>query len=111
MKLWNQIYDYNNKFANTKKLLSSNIDSENIPVKKGITGYSNKDVKKLIEYTRNLEKINDINNHELKVKDSKISELSMENYKYKNNKELISTKQHNHKQDISLKLKDNEINF
>lgn len=35
----------------------------------------------------------------------------MENYKYKNNKELISTKQHNHKQDISLKLKDNEINF
>ena len=111
MKLWNQIYDYNNELANTKKLLSSNIDSDNIPVKKGITGYSNKDVEKLIEYTLNLEKINDINNHELKVKDSKISELSIENYKYKNNKELISTKQHNHKQDISLKLKDNEINF
>lgn len=78
MKLWNQIYSYNNELADTKKLLSSNIDSDNIPIKKGITGYSNKDVEKLIEYTRNLEKINDINNHELKVKDTKISELSME---------------------------------
>lgn len=109
MKLWNQISDYNNELADTKKLLSSNIDSDNIPVKKGITGYSNKDVEKLIEYTLNLEKINDINNHELKVKDNKISELSMENYKYKNNKELISSKQYNHKQDLRLKTKDNEI--
>ena len=87
------------------------VKNNNLNIKKNITGYSSKDVEKLINYSTNLERLNNINKNKLDSNENTINRLSMENNFYKNNKELIDSKKYIYKQNIELKNKDDEIDY
>ena len=70
-----------------------------------------KDVEKLIDYSTNLERLNNINKSKLDSNETTINRLSIENNFYKNNKELIDSKKYIYKQNIELKNKDDEIDY
>ena len=109
--LYKDIENCNIELNKSKKVLENNIKTNNLNIKKNIIGYSSKDVEKLIYYSTNLERLNNINKNKLDSNEKTINTLSIENNFYKNNKELINTKQYVHKQNIELKNKDDEINY
>lgn len=109
--LYKDIENCNIELNKSKEVLENNIKTNNLNIKKNIIGYSSKDVEKLIDYSTNLERLNNINKNKLDSNEKTINTLSIENNFYKNNKELINTKQYVHKQNIELKNKDDEINY
>lgn len=109
--LYKDIENYNNKLNKSKEVLENNIKSNNLNIKKNIIEYNSKDVEKLIDYSINLEKLNNINKSKLDSNERRISNLSNENNLYKNNKELINSKKYIKKQSIAIKNKDEEIDY
>lgn len=109
--LYKDIENYNNELNKSKEVLENNIKSNNLNIKKNIIGYNSKDVEKLIDYSINLEKLNNINKSKLDSNERIISNLSNENNLYKNNKELINFKKYIKKQSIEIKNKDEEIDY
>jgi len=109
--LYKDIEKYNIEINKSKDVLESNIKHNNLNIKKNIIGYSSKDVEKLIDYSTNLERLNNINKNKLDSNENTINRLSIENNFYKNNKELIDTKKYVYKQNIELKNKDDEIDY
>ena len=109
--LYKDIENYNNKLNKSKEVLENNIKSNNLNIKKNIIGYNSKDVEKLIDYSINLEKLNNINKSKLDSNERIISNLSNENNLYKNNKELINSKKYIKKQSIEIKNKDEKIDY
>ena len=111
----NNLYKYiencNIELNKSKEVLENNIKNNNLNIKKNIIGYSSKDVKKLIDYSTNLERLNNINKNKLDSNEKTINRLSIENNFYKNNKELIDSKKYIYKQNIELKNKDDEIDY
>lgn len=103
--LYKDIENYNNELNKSKEVLENNIKSNNLNIKKNIIGYNSKDVEKLINYSTNLEKLNNINKSKLDSNKRIISNLSNENNLYKNNKELINSKKYIKKQSIEIKIK------
>lgn len=57
--------------------------------KKNMLGYNKDDVDKMIDYSKNLEKKNILQEQEIKNKEQTINKLSKENITFKNNEELI----------------------
>ena len=110
-KLYKDIENYNNTLNKSKELLENNIKSNNLNIKKNIIGYNSKDVEKLIDYSINLEKLNNINKSKLDSNERIINNLSNKNNLYKNNKELINYKKYIKKQSIEIKNKDEEIDY
>ncbi len=109
--LYKDIEKYNIEINKSKDVLESNIKHNNLNIKKNIIGYSSKDVEKLIDYSTNLERLNNINKNKLDSNENTINRLSMENNFFKNNKELIDSKKYIYKQNIELKNKDDEIDY
>ena len=109
--LYKDIENCNIELNKSKNVLENNIKTNNLNIKKNIIGYSSKDVEKLIDYSTNLERLNNINKNKLDSNEKTINTLSIENNFYKNNKELINTKKYIHKQNKELKNKDDEINY
>lgn len=109
--LYKDIENYNNELNKSKEVLENNIKSNNLNIKKNIIGYNSKDVEKLIDYSTNLEKLNNINKSKLDSNKRIINSLSNENNLYKNNKELINSKKYIKKQSIEIKNKDEEIDY
>ena len=109
--LYKDIENYNNELNKSKEVLENNIKSNNLNIKKNIIGYNSKDVEKLIDYSINLEKLNNINKSKLDSNERIINNLSNENNFYKNNKELINSKKYIKKQSIEIKNKDEEIDY
>jgi len=109
--LYKDIENCNIELNKSKKVLENNIKNNNLNIKKNIIGYSSKDVEKLIDYSTDLERINNINKNKLDSNKNTINSLSIENNFYKNNKELIKTKKYIHEQNIELKNKDDEIDY
>ena len=109
--LYKDIENYNIELNKSKEVLENNIKNNNLNIKKNIIGYSSKDVEKLIDYSTNLERLNNINKNKLDSNENTINRLSIENNFYKNNKELIDSKKYIYKQNIELKNKDDEIDY
>lgn len=109
--LYKDIENYNIKLNKSKEVLENNVKNNNLNIKKNIIGYSSKDVEKLIDYSTNLERLNNINKSKLDSNETTINRLSIENNFYKNNKELIDSKKYIYKQNIELKNKDDEIDY
>ena len=91
IRLCNKEYETITK--NIKESLNTNLNELNI--KKGVVGYNSKDVDKLIDYATNLERLNNINQNEIKKYESKNRHLTIQNYKYENNKELLAKSKDN----------------
>ena len=109
--LYKDIEKYSIELSKSKEVLENNIKNNNLNIKKNIIGYSSKDVEKLIDYSSDLERLNNINKNKLDSNENTINKLSIENNFYKNNKELIDTKKYIYKQNIELKNKDDEIDY
>lgn len=109
--LYKNIEKYNIEINKSKEVLENKVKNNNLNVKKNIIGYSSKDVEKLIDYSTNLERLNNINKNKLDSNENTINRLSIENNFYKNNKELIDSKKYIYKQNIELKNKDDEIDY
>lgn len=109
--LYKDIEKYNIEINKSKEVLENNVKNNNLNIKKNIIGYSSKDVEKLIDYSNDLERLNNINKNKLDSNENTINRLSIENNIYKNNKELIDTKKYIYKQNIELKNKDAEIDY
>ena len=109
--LYKDIEKYNIEINKSKEVLENKVKNNNLNVKKNIIGYSSKDVEKLIDYSTNLERLNNINKNKLDSNEKTINTLSIENNFYKNNKELINTKKYVCKQNMELKNKDDEIDY
>lgn len=109
--LYKDIEKYNIEINKSKDVLENNIKNNNLNIKKSIIGYNSKDVEKLIDYSTDLEKLNNINKNKLDSNENTINRLSIENNFYKNNKELIDSKKYIYKQNMELKNKDDEIDY
>lgn len=109
-RLWKDIDSYKDKLKKSKETYQ-NISKEELNIKKNLVGYSVKEVEKLIDYSNNLKRINDINKYELESKDTKIFSLSRENDFYKNNKELMNVRRHSHEKDNELRDKETEVEY
>lgn len=109
--LYKDIENCNIELDKSKKVLENNIKNSNLNIKKNIIRYNSKDVERLIDYSTNLERLNNINKNKLDSNEKTINSLSIENNFYKNNKELINTKQYIYKQNIELRNKDDEIKY
>lgn len=109
--LYKDIENCNIELKKSKEVLENNIKNNNLNIKKNIIGYNSKDVEKLIDYSTDLERLNNINKNKLDSNEKTINSLSIENNFYKNNKELINTKQYIYKQNIELRNKDDEIKY
>ena len=109
--LYKDIENCNIELNKSKEVLENNIKTNNLNIKKNIIGYSSKDVEKLIDYSTNLERLNNINESKLDSNKRIINSLSNENNLYKNSKELINSKKYIKKQSIEIKNKDEEIDY
>ena len=56
--LYKDIEKYNVELNKSKEVLENNIQNNNLNIKKNIVGYSSKDVEKLIDYSNDLERLN-----------------------------------------------------
>lgn len=95
--LYKDIENYNIELNKSKEVLENNIKNNNLNIKKNIIGYSSKDVEKLIDYSTNLERLNNLNKSKLDSNQNTINRLSIENNFYKNNKDLIDSKKYIYK--------------
>ena len=65
------------------------VNKEVLNPRKGIVGYNTNDVLEIVEYSKNLEKINVLQQTEINNKNALIDKLSNENENFKQNRELI----------------------
>ncbi len=77
--LYKDIEKYNVELNKSKEVLENNIKNNNLNIKKNIIGYSSKDVEKLIDYSNDLERLNNINKNKLVSNENTINRLSIEN--------------------------------
>lgn len=68
---------------------SNSVNKDILNPKKNMLGYNKDDVDKMIDYSKNLEKKNILQEQEIKNKEQTINKLSKENITFKNNEELI----------------------
>lgn len=68
---------------------SNSVNKDILNPKKNMLGYNKDDVDKMINYSKNLEKKNILQEQEIKNKEQTINKLSKENITFKNNEELI----------------------
>jgi Plasmid recombination enzyme. len=96
----NQLNSINKEIDYSDNILKSNKDTikeitdyksttEVLNPKKGIIGYKEADVENVIDYSKQLEKINVINHNEIKKNNSQITKLKNENANLKDNGELL----------------------
>lgn len=71
------------------KSANNSVNKDILNPKKNMLGYSKDDVDKMIDYSKNLEKKNILQEQEIKNKEQTINKLSKENITFKNNEELI----------------------
>lgn len=95
---------------NTLENATKSVDKDVLNPKKSIVGYNSNDVDKLINYSKNLEQINVMQNNEIKTKDITIEKLTKENESFKDNKELIKRNDIIKEQKTTIKEQKNEIN-
>ena len=107
-----------NESKNALKMANNSINKEVLNPKKSIMGYNTKDIENMIDYSKNLQQLNIIQESELKEKEKIINNLSTENDSFKNNKEIKIRNEliDNQKKVISeqkqtIKNKDKEINL
>ena len=107
-----------NESKNALKMANNSINKEVLNPKKSIMGYNTKDIENMIDYSKNLQQLNIIQENEIKEKDIIINNLSTENDSFKNNKEIKIRNEliDNQKKVISeqkqtIKNKDKEINL
>ena len=70
------------------KNANNSVDKDILNPKKNMVGYNKDDVDKMINYSKNLEKVNIIQSNEITTKDKTIKKLTKENEIFRNNKEL-----------------------
>lgn len=80
----NEIKEAKNTLEKAKK----SQDKDILNPKKTVVGYNSKDVVKIIDYSKDLEQLNIIQENEIKSKDTIIKRLETENNSFKNNNEL-----------------------
>lgn len=68
---------------------NNSVNKDILNPKKNMLGYNKDDVDKMINYSKNLEKKNILQEQEIKNKEQTINKLSKENITFKNNEELI----------------------
>ena len=68
--------------------VNKSVDKDILNPKKTIVGYNSNDVEKMINYSKNLEKVNIIQSNDIATKDKTIKKLTKENEIFRNNKEL-----------------------
>lgn len=71
------------------KNANNSVDKDILNPKKNMVGYNKDDVDKMINYSKNLEKKNILQEQEIKNKDKTIDKLTKENITFKNNDELV----------------------
>ncbi len=77
---------------------------------KSIVGYNSSDVNKLINYSKNLEQINIMQNNEIKTNDITIEKLTKENESFKDIKEIIKRNDIIKEQKTTINEQKKEIN-
>lgn len=95
---------------NTLESVSKSVNKDVLNPKRSIVGYNSSDVDKLINYSKDLEQINIIQNNEIKTKDITIEKLTKENESFKDNKELTKRNDIIKEQKTTIKEQKNEIN-
>ena len=68
---------------------NNSVDKDILNPKKNMIGYNKDDVDKMIDYSKDLEKKNILQEQEIKNKDLTIDKLTKENTTFKNNTELV----------------------
>lgn len=109
--LWNQITDYKDKLDKSKENLKNSLKPIDIDIKKGIMGYSKKEVEEILKNYDNLQRQNYLNELDLKDKNHEIISLKIENDFYKNNKELHKINKENRSLENQLKNKDYDLDY
>lgn len=99
------IKDTKNAIENANKSVSKDI----LNPKKNMLGYNKEDVEKILDYSKNLEKKNILQEQELMNKDTEINKLNKENFIFKNNEELIKRDNLIKEQRITIKEQKKEI--
>ena len=80
------------------------------PLKRKIGGYKDEDIKKIVDYSKNLEQINVLQQSEIENKDITINKLSMENESFKNNEDIKRKNNIIKEQKNTIKEQKKEIN-
>ena len=96
----------------TKKGLleaQKSVNKEVLNPRKGIVGYNTNDVLEIVEYSKNLEKINVLQQTEINNKNALIDKLSNENENFKQNRELIKRNKIIEEQKDTIKEQKKEI--
>ena len=96
----------------TKKGLleaQKSVNKEVLNPRKGIVGYNTNDVLEIVEYSKNLEKINVLQQTEINNKNALITKLSNENENFKQNRELIKRNKIIEEQKDTIKEQKKEI--
>lgn len=105
--------DYLSKqIENSKQGLENatqSINKDILNLKKNVIGYNSKDVEKIIDYSKKLEKVKTIQDTELTNKVETIDRLTIQNESFKQNKELIKKNKLIEKQDSTIKEQKHEI--
>lgn len=84
----------NNELQNNKDTIKEIVDYKSatdvLDIKKSkVIGYKDKDVENVVEYSKQLEKLNIVNQNELRKNKSQITKLKKENDSFKDNNELV----------------------
>ncbi len=85
------------------------VNKEVLNPRKGIVGYNTNDVLEIVEYSKNLEKINVLQQTEINNKNALIGKLSNENETFKQNRELIKRNKIIEEQKDTIKEQKKEI--
>ena len=115
-----ELEELNKEKENTLKIIENSknslikanneIKKDVLNPKKNIVGYNSNDVQKIIEYSKDLEQINILQQSEIETKDITINKLSLENESFKNNEEIIKRNNLIKEQKEVIKEQKNEIN-
>ena len=115
-----ELEELNKEKENTLKIIESSknslikanneVNKEVLNPKKNIVGYNSNDVQKIIDYSKNLEQINILQQSEIETKDITINKLSMENESFKNNEEIKKRNSLIQEQKQTIKEQKKEIN-
>ncbi len=102
-----------NEIKNAKETLikaTKSKDTEILNPKKTVIGYSSKDITNIIDYSKELQQLNIIQENEIKSKNNTIKKLEKENSSFKNNQEFKKRNELIKEQKATIKEQTNEIN-
>ncbi len=107
--------DYSNKDLqsnkNTINQISKDSNNEILNPTKKFTGYNSKDVEKIIDYSKDLEKVKVVDENELNKKDNLIFKLMKENNDFKSNDELVKRNEIIKEQAETIEKQQEEIKY